>query len=399
MAALTRAGARVTCAVPPEDIAKAQAAGVSTVAVTDPTNVESILGGLVRANVRVSEFDAVCSVLEFCVVSAATISDLYGFSHGAAVKALGMRDKFVQKGKVRRAGVATAVCELVNSPATLDCDSLEFPRVLKPIDGKGSQNTFVARHPDHLRECLERASASSGGPWLLEEYVRGTEFHVDGLVRDGEVRVLGVSRYHQNVIGMSTGGLIGSTALRPDRHEEFYRSMRSLTGTALNALEYRDGVFHLEAFLDSDGRAVFGECAARVGGLWIDDLFQHAFRVNLRDEWARVVLGRPCGLTAEPSYPDGVVYGAVCLPVPLDVLRAMPTHDEVMARPGVVFCTVDESLLNNTAAAYLPRAGHAVVSAADEDELARRLQDLVDWFSANVVTEREAGLLPVASAD
>ncbi|MFI9645092.1 acetyl-CoA carboxylase biotin carboxylase subunit family protein [Streptomyces sp. NPDC052040] len=400
VAALTRAGARVTCAVPPEDITKAQAAGVSTVTVTDPTNVSAILGGLARADVRVSEFDAVCSVLEFCVVPAAAISDLYGFTSGAAVKALGMRDKFIQKRKVRGSGVATAACETVDSPAALDCDSLEFPRVLKPLDGKGSQNTFVALGPDHLRECLQRAAAASGGPWLLEEYVPGTEFHVDGLVRDGEVRSLGVSRYHQNVIGMPTGGLIGSTALPSGRYEELYRSMRSLTGTALNALDYADGVFHLEAFRDPDGHVVFGECAARVGGLWIDDLYQRAFRVNLRDEWARAVLGRPCGLPAEPGHPDDVVMGAACLPVPPGVpLRAMPTHDEVMARPGTVFCTVDESLRTTGADDYLPRAGHAVVSAADEDELGRRLHDLVDWFTASVAVRREDDLLPTAPAD
>ncbi|WP_157849695.1 MULTISPECIES: ATP-grasp domain-containing protein [Streptomyces] len=394
VAALTRAGARVTCAVSPGDIAKAQAAGVSTVAVTDPTSVSAILGGLERAELPVSEFDAVCSVLEFCVVPAAAISDLYGFSRGAAVKSLGMRDKFIQKRKVRGAGVATAGCETVDSSTALDFDSLEFPRVLKPIDGKGQYNTFVTLGPEHLRECLAVASGSGDGPWLLEEFVRGTEFHVDGLVRDGEVLVLGVSKYLQNVIGMHDGGLVGSSAVRPDRYPELYRSMRSLAGTALKALEYQDGLFHLEAFQAPDGGVVFGECAARVGGLWIDDLFQHAFRVNLRDEWARMVLGRPAGLTAEPGYPDGVVFGSVCLPAPPGVLRAMPAHEEVMARPGVVFCALDESLRNDAGAAPQTRAGHAVVSATDEEELARRLQDLVDWFAASVAVEQEGDLRP-----
>ncbi|MGI5429081.1 ATP-grasp domain-containing protein [Streptomyces sp. CA-179760] len=386
--ALVRSGAEVTCAVKPADAPAARTVCARTIVVPDPTRSTDVLAGLARAGLAADAFDAVCSGLEFCLLDAAAIAgDQAGVS-----RALAMRDKFVQKRGVRDAGVRTADCAVLDETGAAATALPSFPQVLKPLDGGGARNTFLVADERELTAALGQPEfTAGGGPWLLEEYIPGVEFQVDGFVEGGELRLMSISRYVQNLIEVHSGGLVAHIVLPPRTHPELYAKVRALAETAFKALGHHDGVFHLEVFQHAeDGEIVFGECGARVGGGRTDEVVERAFGVRLHDVWARLATGRPSGVTSSPGHADDKVFGGMNLSARPGPVRAVPSAGEVLDRPGVVYAEVSAgpgTVLPDTTEATNLRAGLAVVSGADEREVEDRMRRLADWFAAQVAQE------------
>ncbi|MFI5634134.1 acetyl-CoA carboxylase biotin carboxylase subunit family protein [Streptomyces sp. NPDC051664] len=387
VAALTRAGADVTCVLTPADLKDARGAHprMRTVVVPDQTNVEGILAGLARESLRIGEFDAVCSGLEFCLAAAAVLSDLGRLTTSATRRAIAMRDKAVQKALVRAAGVATADCVTVDTLNEVSRQADRFPVVIKPLNGSGAQSTYRLERPDSLDAHLEAEAGK--GPWLVEDYISGKEFQVDGVVRNGEITLLSVSRYLENLIDIHDGGLVAHIALPPESNPDLYERIRLLAHSSLKALEHHDGVFHLEVFRRGD-EIVFGECCGRVGGGRTDEVVRRSFGIDLHDEWVRVLLGRPSAVSLPPEHTAGVVHGGMNLHAPHGPVLQAPAHDEVLARPGVVHaelhCVPGWTMPDVTAASHL-RAGVVVVSGTDDREVEARMRDLADWYARHVV--------------
>ncbi|MEU3887715.1 ATP-grasp domain-containing protein [Streptomyces sp. NPDC029041] len=386
--ALVRSGADVTCAVKPADAPAARAMGVRPVVVPDPARGTDVLAGLARVGLAAGSFDAVCSGLEFCLLDAAAVTG----DAAAVTRALAMRDKFVQKRVVRDAGVRTADCAVLDEPGGAAAALPSFPQVLKPLDGGGARNTFLVADERELAAVLERPEfAAGGGPWLLEEYVPGVEFQVDGFVEGGELRLLSISRYVQNLIEVHSGGLVAHIVLPPRTHPELYAKVGALAETSFKALGHHDGVFHLEVFEHAgDGEIVFGECGARVGGGRTDEVVERAFGVRLHDVWARLATGRSSGVSGFPGHGDGTVFGGMNLSARPGPIRAVPAAGEVLRRPGVVYAEVTAgpgTVLPDTTEATNLRAGLAVVSGTDEREVEDRMRRLADWFAAQVTYE------------
>src|SRR4051794_6484085 len=106
--ALQRTGAEVVCVATAKEAPKVRAAGATAVVVPDPGNVADILAGLSRDSLRPAGFAAVCSGIEFYLVQAAAIAELGGARGAGLAPTLAMRDKFVQKELLHRAGIRTA---------------------------------------------------------------------------------------------------------------------------------------------------------------------------------------------------------------------------------------------------------------------------------------------------
>jgi biotin carboxylase len=390
VAALLGTGLPVTCAVAPAQAAAVRAAGARAVVVSDPESTTDVLAGLSREGLSVGDFQAVCSGLEFCLLNAAVLAELGRLAEpGTFQRALGMRDKYVQKTIVRQAGVDTAACEVLTDLSVPGAQGLDFPFVLKPLNGGGAKDTRILAGEYQLREEAGRATPGSG-PWLLEEFVSGADFKGDGFVRGGEIRLLSVARYLQNLIEIHDGGLVAHVVLERDAHAGLYADIRAVAETAFKALCLNDGAFHLEVFQrPGDGGIVFGECGARVGGGRTDEVVKLRYGIDLHAEWARAVLGLTPGEPDSTGFADGAI-GSLNLPAPTGLALSVPSEDEVRARPGVRYADITlqpGAVMPDATVASNLRAGQAVVTGPTEQEVERRLRDLAQWFSAKVVIE------------
>ncbi|WAL76067.1 hypothetical protein OU787_33680 [Kitasatospora sp. YST-16] len=387
--ALTGYGARVVCVCEPSDASAArETADVDTVVVAGTlTDAAEVLAALARTGIRLTADAIVCSADEFPLVTASLVGEALGCRAWPVPLALALRDKFVQKQLVRAAGIPVAEACVVDTLAELALAPLAPPFVIKPFDEAGVRRTSVVRSTEEAEELAQREGSEHSGPWLAESFVEGGELHLDGVVRQGGLLLLSVSRYLANVMDFRTGGLVGSTTLDPDEHAGLYRRAADVATRSLRALGHTDGVFHLEVF-EQDRALVFGECAGRVGGGRVDTVVQLKFGVDLHDEWARAVLALPSAVaTAEQ---DPRTFGWVHLPAVRGRATVVPTDDEVRQQPGVEVvemkvkpgATVTDVLKDSNA-----RSGRVVVSGPDAAEVTARLRGVSAWFRTALAVE------------
>ena len=390
--AFERHGYRVVSAIGIKDFAQARqhSSDEDLVVVTDAARLESVLAGLIRVGLGPDRFAAVWSLHELPIITASALAGLFDLPAIALGTAVALRDKSVQKRLARAAGLRVADCRAIRSLAELEQLPWQGPVVVKPFDDAASRDTFAVMSPEDLERILgDTGPGRDTGPWLVEEFMEGAELHVDGVVREGQVTFLSVSRYLQNVIAIKSGGLVGSVVLDPGTHRDQYAMAREVAETSLAAFGHHDGLFHLEVFQDESG-LIFSECAGRIGGGMIRDVNSYQFGVDLIDEFARAVLGLPAAQRVVPG--ERRACGFVQLPAPAGRIIHLPTRQDIMARPGCVEArlavTEGAEAPDLTAGSHL-MAGKAMLVAADDDELEHRMADLVAWFQQTVVTSSE----------
>ena len=161
--------------------------------------------------------------------------------------------------------------------------------------------TGVARRNPELRRLM------------IEEGVPGDEWHLDGVLCEGELREFCVSRYLTPPVETKLGNPMASIAFPPAKHGELYQAARSLALQAVKALGHQRGVFHFEAFSEPGTfQFVAGELAARPGGNASPEIVVRTIGV---DPWEAAGLT----LTGDelPRYPVALpakTYGMLSLP-------------------------------------------------------------------------------------
>ncbi|WP_392672578.1 ATP-grasp domain-containing protein [Streptomyces sp. LN785] len=387
LTALVEHGARVICVCEPADLAAAEKAGTADRIVTaaSVTDAAEVVGALAREGVSLAPGAVVCTADEFPVVTASAVGEALGCRSWPMPRALALRDKFVQKQLVRRAGIRVAQAYFVERMADLAQVPFPLPYVVKPFDEAGSRRTTVVRTAEEAARL--QGGAEDPGPWLVESFVPGGELHVDGVVRDGELQMISVSRYLNNVVDFRTGGLVGSTVLDRDTHAALHTAVTDIADRSLRALGHHDGVFHLEVFEQEEG-LVFGECAGRVGGARVDTVVRLKYGVDLYDEWARAVLAIPTAVAAATR--DERTFGWLHLPAVAGRVTSMPSVEEIRERPGVEIVEMKVGtgdVMADTGRDINARAGRVVVSGDSAAEVDRRLRALAVWFRDSVEVE------------
>lgn len=163
------------------------------------------------------------------------------------------RDKFELKAHVRCVDPTVRVphCRLVRSAEDLRTDDLPTRFVIKPNDGFGNVSIGVFDRGD-LREAIAHVESRRDVTWILEEYIDGVEYHVDGQVRGpGEVTALAVMEYVREIVNGYPTVYVGEVQCTTD-HALF----EQLTGYAerlLTATGLQRCPFHLEVKVDDRG--------------------------------------------------------------------------------------------------------------------------------------------------
>jgi predicted ATP-grasp superfamily ATP-dependent carboligase len=189
-------------------------------------------------------------------------------------------------------------------------DHVPGPWVLKPRQEASAIGIKKIHNPEELWPLLEQLGDKQS-TFLLEKFLPGDVYHVDSIVSENQVVFANVSKYGKPPMNVAQGGGIFTTFTVP-RDTKDDADLREINSDLLSALGLLRGVSHAEFIhAHSDGEFYFLECAARVGGAYINEMVEAATGVNLWREWARIEISAGDGTYTLPE--RGEEYAGIIL--------------------------------------------------------------------------------------
>jgi biotin carboxylase len=224
------------------------------------------------------------------------------------------RDKLAMRMGAAAAGIPVPAFSPVFDYRELDAflEDVPAPWVLKPRSEAGAMGIKKLAHRDEVWHWLAELGDQQSF-YLLEQYVPGEVYHVDGIAYRGEMVFAIASKYGQPPMDVAHGG--GVFITRTLAHDDpVGQELLALNERLQKALGMEQGATHTEFIRAADGTLYFLETAARVGGANIHEMVHAASGVNLWHEWVTLELA---GIRGEsytpPTAQDGHAGLLVCL--------------------------------------------------------------------------------------
>jgi biotin carboxylase len=142
-----------------------------------------------------------------------------------------------------------------------------YPLVVKPLDRSAGQGVIRVDDERDLGETLQRVRSivGSAAPLLVEEYMKGEEVALEGIVRDGELTTLTIFDKPDAGEGPYFPETILVTPSRLD--QETQAECRRVAAAALAAIGITHGPVHVELAVDGRTVRVIEVAARSIGGL------------------------------------------------------------------------------------------------------------------------------------
>ena len=188
---------------------------------------------------------------------------------------------------------------LVDDSTDLTQLQLNYPIIVKPTDRSGSRGIFKLGSPDGLENAISSAiSESFEKKALVEEFVEGQEYSVEGISYHGEHHILAIT------LKYTTGAphFIETGHMEPAPvSEEMFEKVKQIVSHALDTLKIQNSASHSEIKIDKNGNIRIIEIGSRMGGDAIgSDLVYYSTGVD----YVKAVIQVACGIKPDLS-PDG----------------------------------------------------------------------------------------------
>lgn len=280
---------------------------------------------VVRAFADAHPIDAVFGVDDETVVAAAIAAEALGVPHISVAAARAAGDKYVQRQRLAAAGVpvpAFARHRVAEDPRAVAQD-LTYPVVLKPLSLSASRGVmradapaeFVQRHR-RLRAILDSADVRERGGderewYLVEQFVPGPEFALDGMIVEGRLHVLALWDKPDPLDGPFFAETI---YVAPSRHPQHVQeTVIDCAARAAAALGIDRGPVHVELRHNDRGPWLIELAARPIGGKCGQALrFGPDGAVSLEE----VVLAHALGLLRDLPERVADASGVLMVPVP-----------------------------------------------------------------------------------
>jgi biotin carboxylase len=237
---------------------------------------------------RGQKIDRIVALDEFDMETAATLREHLRIPGMGLTTMRYFRDKLAMRMRAldRHIRVPDFVPVVNHDDIRYYMDHVPGPWVLKPRQEASAIGIKKINSPDELWPILEQLGDKQSAH-LLEKFVPGDVYHVDSVVSENEIVFANVSKYGKPPMNVAHGGIF--TTFTVPRGSEEDTSLRKINRDLIAALGLLRGVSHAEFIrAHADGHLYFLECAARVGGAFINEMVETATGLNLWREWARI---------------------------------------------------------------------------------------------------------------
>ena len=297
-----------------------------------------------RAFAREHPLQGVVGVDDDTAVVAAAIATALGLRGNDVAAARAARDKHEQRTSLATAGVPVPHFRLfpVDEDPRRLAAGVPYPCVLKPLRLAASrgviradtQEDFVAAF-ERVKRILEQAGCATRSI-LVEDFVPGREYALEGLLLAGELRVLALFDKPDPLDGPYFEETIYVTPSRLPAEEQ--RAVAACAGRAAAALGLREGPVHAELRVNGSGPWLIELAARPIGGRCSGALRFGTGGSGL-GTWAsleEIIVRHALGMQIPSLERESQASGVMMIPVPgAGVLREVRGVDEARGLPLV----------------------------------------------------------------
>lgn len=168
-----------------------------------------------------------------------------------------------------------------------------YPVIVKPLDSSASRGITIVYEESALADAFVQAKRySRTDEFLIEEFIEGKEYSIEGLVQQGRLHVLGITeKFLEEAEGMLFPVEIGhvcSVVFEASLQERVVRFADSV----VQAFQIDNSALHLE-FKLFNNQIYLIECAGRPGGDFIaSDLIPLATGIDLLEGLIKIAMGQ-----------------------------------------------------------------------------------------------------------
>ena len=237
---------------------------------------------------RNEKLDRIVALDEFDMETAATLREHLRIPGMGLTTMRYFRDKLAMRMRAldRHVRVPDFVPVVNHGDIQYYLDHVPGPWVLKPRQEASAIGIKKFSAAAELWPLLDQLGDKQS-TYLVERFVPGDVYHVDSVVSENQVVFANVSKYGKPPMNVAHGGVFTTFTVPRDGAED--SALRAMNVDLIGALGLLRGVSHAEFIrAHDDGQFYFLECAARVGGAYINEMVETATGINLWREWARI---------------------------------------------------------------------------------------------------------------
>jgi biotin carboxylase len=287
--------------------------------------------------------DAVIPVDENTAVVAAHIAEALGLQHNSISSTIIARNKHLMRETLSRAGVPVprfwhftldeeplAVAKRINYPCVVKPVALSTSRGVMRANNETEflaaakrLDTIVSK-PDVARRLAEAAREA-----LVEEFISGFEIALEGLVTNGELRILAIFDKPDPLDGPFFEETIYVTPSRLPHPTQ--RQIRETTQAAVRAMGLTRGPIHAELRINQQGPWVIEVAARAIGGLC-----SRTLRFDRGMSLEELILRHAVGQDVARVELESTAAGVMMIPIPkAGILKEVKGVADAMRVPDI----------------------------------------------------------------
>jgi biotin carboxylase len=291
---------------------------------------------------RTTPIDVVVGVDDHTTVVAATISTALRLPHNPVTAVAAARNKHRMRELLQARGLPVprfALFSVNDAPAAIP-EKIAFPCVVKPISLSASCGVIRANDRDEFVAAFHRVAAlleklgeetlgEGTGKILVEDFVPGREVALEGLLTNGELRVLALFDKPDALDGPFFEETIYVTPSRLPAAVQ--REVTSCAARAARALGLGEGPVHGELRVSDRGVWVIEIAARSIGGRC-----SRALRFAAGLSLEEVILRHALRMDIPSLDREGRAAGVMMLPIPrAGMLEEVRGREKALAVPGI----------------------------------------------------------------
>jgi len=346
-------------------------------------------------------FTHIISLTEGDVIRVARIREKLGIlgENQSIESGLRYRDKFVMKQILLNNGLSVPNFASVESVTDLlkFVEARGYPVVVKPRKGYGSINTAIIKNDDDLFQYIQKYFHGHGLDNALdfevESFINGQMFHIDGIVINGEVKIVWPSKYVNTVVDFEKNPFIAGFTLSNDN--PVTHRLQSYIVDVIKALGGpKCFPFHAEAWHTVDDDIVLCEIASRGGGGGIKLEIKEAFGLDMDRTWSqfqcedyitnRDLLNEDTWETIKPEQLTGWIY---IYPHKGKLLQIPDDCKEDYCLGFIPYATNDTEFKDRTSC--FDAVASILVKGDTEEEVEKNINRVYSWWEQNTKWEIE----------